>query len=102
MIELTKVKSSLISGVHYDAEKKVLSVEFLRRQNEGQRRIYQYQDVPPEKVKEMLADKSVGGYFLAKIKPDYKFTRIDEDVPTDAKTEGTDKVSEVRQEQSDS
>lgn len=80
MIELTKVKSSLISGVHYDAEKKVLYVEFLRKQTQAKRSIYAYADVPSDKVQAMLADKSIGSYFLNRIKPDYQFTKIEEEI----------------------
>lgn len=76
MIELTKVKSSLISGVHYDAEKKVLSVEFLRKQSEERRSIYSYSDVPPEKYEAMMKAESIGSHFLKFIKPNHQFVRV--------------------------
>jgi hypothetical protein len=75
-MELLKVKSSLLSGVHYDAEKQILSVEFLRKQNEERRSIYSYSGVSPEKYEALMKADSVGSHFLKFIKPNHQFTRI--------------------------
>lgn len=82
-----QVKSSLLKSVGYDPEKRILEVEFLARKEEQKRRVYQYHDVPGNRWAEMMADKSIGGYFLAKIKPDYKCTRIEEEAPQAAPPE---------------
>lgn len=72
-MERTPVTSSLLSSVAYDKEKQILEVQF-----KSKGRVYQYKDVPPEKAAAMLADKSIGGFFLAKIKPEHECTRIEE------------------------
>ncbi len=67
------VKSSLLSSVGYDAEKQILEVEF-----KSKGRVYRYKDVPPQKVADMMLDKSIGAFFLTRIKPEHECTRIEE------------------------
>lgn len=87
-MQRTKVKSSLLASVGYDPATQVLEVEFLARQKEPTRRIYQYAGVTPEQFKEMVSDKSLGGYFLARIKPNHQCTRIEEKVDVASEAPG--------------
>lgn len=82
-MDLQKVKSSLLAAVLYDAEKKVLHVEFIPKKGQEKRSIYSYSDVSPEKYAEMMAAKSIGSYFLKSVKPNHQFTRIEEEYKCD-------------------
>lgn len=83
-----EVKSKFLKSVGYDADTKILEIEFLRTRNEDARKVYQYFDVPMEKVLEMSTANSMGSYFLTMIKPNYKCVRILEE-QGEKKTEGT-------------
>jgi hypothetical protein len=82
-----EVKSKFLKSVGYDAEKKILEIEFLQTRKEDTRRVYQYFDVPMEKVLEMSTASSKGGYFLTMIKPNYKFVRVMEATNDENKTQ---------------
>ena len=66
--ELTKVDSTLISEVGYDAKTQELSVVFKKT---GGR--YVYSGVPQETYNLMMAAESLGGYFLKHVKPKFPF-----------------------------
>lgn len=71
------VKSNLLKSIGYDPATRILEVEFTPKPNKPAK-IYQYQDVPPERYAALIADPSLGGYFLAKIKPEFACIRIEE------------------------
>ena len=77
-MERTQIKSSLLKSIGYDAFTKVFEVEFLARQSEPMRRVYQYENVPATVAQECFEAKSVGSFFLTRIKPNYKCKRIEE------------------------
>jgi lysyl-tRNA synthetase, class II len=66
---LLKSSSAFIQSLDYDAEKKILRIEF----NNGS--IYQYNDVPETVYKEMKETPSVGQYFNTHIRDQYGFDR---------------------------
>jgi hypothetical protein len=71
--------------VGYDPATKTLEVEFLKQQNDSTRRVYRYLNVPQEKFDKLMGvnmpgEHSIGAYFLVHIKPNYKFTRVEESV----------------------
>lgn len=65
-IQLTPVKSSNISSVGFDTASKTLAISF---KGSG---VYYYQDVNPSTYSEMMASKSVGKFFHANIKGQFK------------------------------
>ena len=70
-IRLVPVRSTNIAAVGYDAEARLLVVEF----KAGSR--YAYSDVPPEKAARLLAAPSVGHDFAQEIRnAGYQFRRI--------------------------
>jgi hypothetical protein len=71
-MERQPVESSLLLTVGYDAEAKVMEVEFKRTPGV----VYRYSDVLPEEASSMLGSKSIGSYFLKKIKPNRTCTKI--------------------------
>ena len=64
-----KVESSQIVSVGYDADTKVLEIEFKGGS------VYQYFDVPSERYTEMLTAESVGKYFGKFIKGVYRYEK---------------------------
>lgn len=66
---LLKTQSAVIKSFDYDAEKKILRVEFDRGS------IYLYHDVPESVYKNMKDSPSVGQYFNANIRDKYGFDR---------------------------
>jgi hypothetical protein len=66
----TKVSSSSIASLGYNAKTKTLEVEF----NHGG--IFQYFDVPKAVYNQMLAAESVGRYFLYEIKGAYSYAPV--------------------------
>lgn len=81
-----KIRSALLASVGYDPATKTLEVEFLKQQNDATRKVYRYLNVPQEKFDKMMGvetqdpNHSIGAYFLVHIKPNYKFTRMEESV----------------------
>ena len=77
-ITLTPVESSQIHAIGYDAQLRILAVQFKAKAGPGS--IYHYDNVPPEIHQEMLAAKSIGRYFGTNIKAhrdDYPHTKIE-------------------------
>lgn len=85
-MERTPVTSHVLISIGYDPATRTLQVEFPRRQKEAARAVYNYHDVPPERFDELMQGKpkdaesqpSIGSYFLRMIRPNYKFTKIEE------------------------
>jgi KTSC domain len=75
-MERAEVKSSLLRSIAYDAEKKIVEVEFHPRKPGQPGKVYQYADVPLEAWKEWGGAKSLGGHFLKYIKPNYVCTPV--------------------------
>lgn len=70
-IERTPVSSSNIQSVGYDADGKLLAVEF----KDGS--IYHYHDVPKDAYDDLMAAKSLGGHLHKNIKGIYKHAKED-------------------------
>lgn len=70
MVEFISVQSSNISGVHYDPQTSVLTVEF----TSGAR--YQYAGVPQDEYDGLISAPSKGQYFAANIRDSYTHTRV--------------------------
>lgn len=68
--ELTPIKSSMLTGHHYDPDGRVLTVEF-----QGGKR-YAYSDVPAEKFEAFKGNASPGGYFAANIRNNHAATKL--------------------------
>jgi len=65
----TKVTSSNIQSVGYDASTKRLEVEFAGGA------VYSYEDVTPEQHNDMMIASSVGSYFAKNIRKTHKGVR---------------------------
>lgn len=66
----TKVASSNIASIGYDAELEVLEIEFLAGS------VYQYDSVPTEEYEGLMDAGSHGMYFLRGIKNRYVFRQV--------------------------
>ena len=64
------VESSNLASVGYDADNKILEIEF----NHGG--VYQYFDVPLDVYDELMSADSHGKYFVHNIKDEYDYDRI--------------------------
>jgi len=64
----TKVKSSIVVSVGYDAEQKVLEVEF----KSG---VYQYFEVPKKTYEQALKAPSIGKFIWSNIRGRYRFSK---------------------------
>jgi len=69
MMEFISVASSNLSGVHYAADTRTLTVEF---KNGSQ---YKYEGVPPEDYDDLMSAPSKGAHFNDYIKNQYRATR---------------------------
>ena len=69
-ISHTVTRSSMISEVYYDTEKKLLTLIF------GKGGQYNYEEVPEEVYKALLNAESIGKYFLANIKGKHTTEKI--------------------------
>ena len=106
-MERMVIKSSLIRSIGFDAEKKILEIEFLRNQRQDVRPVYQYPDFPQEKFDALMGTKltpeqrekhSIGSHFLRFIKPNYpqgKFIKREE--PLEAKTPEEKTAAEAKE-----
>jgi len=65
-----KVESSNIVSVGYDVAEQILEVEFYKGT------IYQYYNVPWDKVLKMMFGESVGKYFMKNINKVYQFKKV--------------------------
>jgi hypothetical protein len=72
MSERVHVKSSNIASVGYDAETRVLEVEF----HGG--RVYRFYDVPAESHAKLMAAESIGGEFARSIRNVFKHEAVAE------------------------
>lgn len=68
--ELTPLKSSALSGYHYDPQTRTLTVQY---SNGG---VYAYADVTAEKAEAFSGAASPGGYFAAKIRNNHAATKL--------------------------
>jgi hypothetical protein len=66
----TKVDSSNLASVGYDADNQILEIEF----NHGG--VYQYFDVPEDVYDDLMNADSHGKYFVANIKDDYEYQKM--------------------------
>lgn len=64
------VESSNLASVGYDADNKILEIEF----NHGG--VYQYFDVPQDVYDELMSADSHGKYFVHNIKNNYRYQKI--------------------------
>ena len=71
-MEMREVQSSTLAKIGYDANLKLLAVEFTN----GSR--YVYNNVPAEVYAELMSSHSLGKYFGANIREAYKYTRVSE------------------------
>lgn len=81
----TAVTSKIITSLGYDPATRTLQVEFLRHQNQTVRPVYDYHDVSPAAYAALMGKDvpegekhSIGSYFLRMIKPNHKFTKVEE------------------------
>ncbi len=65
-----QVTSSTIDSIGYDAELKILEIQFKRGA------IYQYFNVPFEVYKELVTAKSIGSYFMKNINKKYDYKKV--------------------------
>lgn len=64
-----KVESSQIISVGYDYQACILEIEFKTG-------VYQYRNVPWDKVLKLLFTESVGGFFMKNIKNVYEYEKV--------------------------
>lgn len=65
------VESSAISSVGYDADAKILEVEF------SSGAVYKYREVPAGVYRSLMKSSSKGRYVSQRIRDRFPFTRID-------------------------
>lgn len=66
---MKEVKSSNISHIGYDTEKRLMSVKFKTGS------IYRYEDVPPEAHEALVGADSVGSHFHENIRGKFIYTK---------------------------
>ena len=81
-----RIASKLMKSIGYDPATKTLEVEFLENKS-GQRKVYRYLDVPPEKWELLQKADSKGGYFLVFIKRNYVCERVEDETQTKERLE---------------
>jgi|GEM_PF-2036398 len=84
-MERTAIQSHILTSIGYDPATKTLQVEFPRRQKEAARAVYNYHDVSQEQFDALMGKgktaeekHSISSHFLKYIKPNHKYTRIEE------------------------
>lgn len=70
MVQRHKVESSDISSIGYDADVRVLEVEFVSRA------VYQYANVPENVYTELMQAGSKGQYFNKYIRDQYQSSKL--------------------------
>jgi alpha-mannosidase len=70
----TRVKSSVIASVGYDARQRRLEVEF----HNG--RVYAYFEVPASVYEDLVTAESVGKFFNEGVKPNYESELVEDAV----------------------
>lgn len=78
-MERVPVMSSNVTSVGYDAEKRVLEIEFTGNN------VYQYAEVSPEKHRELMASPSIGRFIHQHIKTGHTVSKIER-----TETDGTE------------
>lgn len=68
--KLTPIKSSMLTGYHYDPQSRELTVQFT---NGG---MYMYSDVPMDKAEAFSGASSPGSFFAAKIRNNHEATKL--------------------------
>lgn len=98
-MERTQVTSHVMISIGYDPAKKILQVEFPKRQKDNIRHVYNYFDVPQHRYDELMGvgkpegeKHSIGSYFLKMIKPNYKFEKVEEKVEDAKAPEATEET----------
>lgn len=69
-MERRYIKSSNLRTVGYEAETRLLDIEF------GSRSVYRYFEVPEQVYRELLEAESAGRYFAQHIRDGYEFRRL--------------------------
>jgi hypothetical protein len=77
-MEMQPVVSSNISALGYDPATRTLRIEF-KPSRTGKGPQYDYFDVEPATVDEMVKAESMGSFFRANIMGVHKFERVEED-----------------------
>ena len=82
-MERKQIHSKFIHSIGYNSERRILEVEFLRKQEEHKRGIYRYFDVPHWRYLELMGmnqpeGHSISAYFLTYIRPNFKFEKVEE------------------------
>lgn len=100
-MERKAVISHVMISIGYDPAKKILQVEFPKRQKDDVRPVYNYFDVPQQKYDELMGigkpegeKHSIGSYFLKMIKPNYKYERVEEKVEKENPTTAAPEAEE--------
>lgn len=70
-MERTPVESKALVSVGYDAEQRVLEIEFAKG------KVYQYADVPPELHVWLMRSQDKAALFRNKIDGSFEFRRVD-------------------------
>jgi hypothetical protein len=93
------VTSHVMISIGYDPAKKILQVEFPKRQKDNVRPVYNYLDVPQQKYDELMGvgkpegeKHSIGSYFLKFIKPNFKFEKVEEKIEQEKAPEATEET----------
>jgi hypothetical protein len=73
-MEMQKVQSSLIAAIAYNALEQKLFVEFHKSKKQEENPVYCYHPFSQEQWDEFSEAESIGKYFLAKVKLDFRLT----------------------------
>lgn len=73
-MKMQQVESSLIESVGYDEEASQMHLRIKRNRGGG----YYIIDVPQEVYEEMMQHRSIGGFYLSRIKKVYPWTKKEE------------------------
>jgi len=65
-----KVESSTIKSIGYDTDDFILEVEFVKGS------IYQYENVMPNVIVQLLFSESIGSFFMRNISKEYKYEKV--------------------------
>jgi KTSC domain len=83
---IRRINSRVLHAVDYDPATKTLVAVWLKKQNEGFRRVYRYEDVTQEQFNEMMGEgkegHSIGSYFLKNIVRNHHAKRMEDSVET--------------------
>jgi len=71
------VESRVIASIGYAATTQTLEVEFTSKKPGIPGSICQYKDVPPEVAERFIKSENIGQFFMADIRPCYRYQRIE-------------------------